>query len=739
MKKISLVVLAMISVVVIFWHCTTTSEVIKGSEEHIREVTASINDDVLKAQADEHGDWITHGRSYKEDRHSKLDKITKENVSQLGLAWALEVGTKRGIQGTPLVRDGIMFATGPWSVLWAIDVRSGEIIWEFDPIADRGRALDYCCGVINRGPALYKGAVIWGTLDGRLVSVDAATGTKNWEVLTIPEDSQYSITGAPRIANGRVIIGNGGAEFTARGYVSAYDAETGELAWRFYTVPGNPADGFEQPELEEAAKTWNGEWWANGGGGGTVWDAIVFDPDLNTLYIGVGNGTHWDRSIRSPGGGDNLFLASVVALDATTGAYKWHFQHTPGDTWDYTSTQPITLAEIEIDGEMRKVLMQAPKNGFFYVIDRVTGEFISGETYGYVSWASGLDQNGRPIENEGVRYRDGRTWWITPSSHGAHNWQPQAFNPDLGLMYIPASVQAGPYARMGDRGAYDPESIGGKAGVNISMNAKLYNPPAFDTNPLAPPPGAASGRLVAYDPAEQKIAWDIPQSSHYNGGLLTTSTGLVFQVDAKGVFAARDGSTGDILWSYDTRSGGIAAPITYLVDDMQYITIPVGWGGGQGQTFKFTDRLHQGTFFTFKLGGTAEPLEKLPPLPSDITTLTTDAPPENIGNGFDLFTHFCIGCHVVGTGGGALPDLARSNEGIYDIYESILLDGRLEAEGMPNLGEYLSAEDVADLKSYVLYTASELRKGTDPIQMMTDLAGMQYLSDTKGPTRASIE
>ena len=338
MKKISLAVVAMAIAVVVFWHCTSTSDITKGSEEHIRDITASIDDEVLKAQEEEHGDWLTHGRSYREDRHSKLDQITKENVSQLGLAWALEVGTKRGIQSTPLVRDGIMFATGPWSVLWAIDVRTGEKIWEHDPIADRKRAMEYCCGVINRGPALYKGAVIWGTLDGRLVSVDAATGSKNWEVLTIPEGSQYSITGAPRIVNGNVIIGNGGAEFTARGYVSAYDAETGEMAWRFYTVPGNPADGFEQPELEEAAKTWNGEWWANGGGGGTVWDAIVFDPDLNSLYLGVGNGTHWDRSIRSPGGGDNLFLASVVALDATTGAYKWHFQHTP--CLLYTSPSP---------------------------------------------------------------------------------------------------------------------------------------------------------------------------------------------------------------------------------------------------------------------------------------------------------------------------------------------------------------------------------------------------------------
>jgi len=741
MKKTRIVFYLLSSLSLIVWQCQTAEpQYEKGSTEHIKEVTAKVDDALLKAQETQHGDWLTYGRNYKEDRYSKLDQITKENVKDLGLAWALEVGTKRGIQSTPIMVDGIMFATGPWSVLWAIDARKGEKLWEYDPEVNRDRAIEYCCGVVNRGAAIYKGSIIWGTLDGRLISVDAATGTKNWEVMTIPEGSQYSITGAPRIANGKVIIGNGGAEFTARGYVTAYDAATGKQVWRFYTVPGNPENAFEQPELEMAAKTWNGEWWANGGGGGTVWDAIVFDPDLNTVYLGVGNGTHWDQTIRSPGGGDNLFLASIVALDADSGEYKWHFQQTPGDTWDYTSTQPITMAELEIDGKMRKVLMQAPKNGFFYVIDRVTGEFISGKAYSYMNWADGLDENGKPIERVGARYTDGKTHWITPGSHGAHNWHPQAYNRKLGLVYIPAGSQPGPYARIDGRGAYEKEAVGGPVGVNASMTAKLYNPPVFDTHPDAPAPGSRSGRLVAWDPIQQKEVWAVEQpGSNYNSGILTTETGLLFQSDATGKFSARDGATGKVLWDFDTRSAGISPSITYLVDGVQYITVAIGWGGGQGQVHKLTGQKHPGTFYTFKVGGTAEAPAKLPEIASNITTLTTDAPPENIGHGWDVFTQFCIGCHQVGAGGGAIPDLARSSEGIFKNYEEIVLNGMLVSQGMPNFGEYLSPEDVADLKSYVLHTAKGIREGRNPQEAMMELAQWQYLSDTKGPVRKDIK
>lgn len=736
MKSV-LIQLFVVGAVVCLWQCQSTPE--KGSVEHIKAVTMAVDDARLEAQETEHGDWLTYGRNYKEDRYSKLDIINKQTVNKLGLAWTLDVGTKRGIQGTPVVVDGIMFATGPWSVLWAIDVRKGEKIWEYDPNANRERAPEYCCGVVNRGPAVYKGAVFIGTLDGRLVSVDAATGQKNWEVNTIPEGSQYSITGAPRIVKGKVIIGNGGAEYSARGFVSAYDAATGDLDWRFYTVPGDPAQPFEHADLAEAAKTWTGEWWKNGGGGGTAWDALTYDPELNTIYIGVGNGTHWDRTIRSPEGGDNLYLSSIVALDADNGSYKWHFQTTPGDTWDYTATQPLTMAELEIEDEMRKVIMQAPKNGFFYVLDRETGEFISGENYVYVNWATGLDENGRPIEAEGARYTDGQTHWITPSSHGGHNWHPQAFNRKLGLMFIPTCKQSGPYARMNGNGAYAKDVIGGAMGANVSMNAKVYNPPVID--PKAPLPGMQSGRLIAWDPIKQKEVWGVDQPSHYNAGLLTTENGLLFQCDAQGKFAARDAATGEILWDFDTRSGAIAPPITYMVDGEQYITVPVGWGGGQGQTFHFTERIHGGTFYTFKIGGTAAAPEKLPALEKPITaqTVAANVAPVRIGEGFDLYTQYCAPCHAVGTGGGVIPDLARSTDKVYENYEQIVLEGMLASEGMPNFGALLSKEQLADIKNYVFYAASELRKGTDPNQMMVNLAKMQYMADLAEAERTKLK
>lgn len=724
----------------LLWQCQSEPSYQKGSPEHIQAITAKIDDATLINQETQHGDWLTYGRNYKEDRYSELDQINKETVKDLGLAWALEMGTKRGIQGTPIVVDGIMFATGPWSVLWAIDARKGELIWEYDPEVPRATATKYCCGVVNRGPAIYKGSIIWGTLDGRLVSVDAATATRNWEVMTIPENSKYSITGAVRIMDGKAVIGNGGAEFEARGFVTAYDATTGEKAWRFYTVPGDPARGFEHSDLAEAVKTWSGEWWKNGGGGGTAWDAITYDPELKTVYVGVGNGTHWDREIRSPAGGDNLYLSSIVALNVTDGTYKWHYQTTPGDTWDYTATQPLTMATLEIEGQFRKVIMQAPKNGFFYVLDRKTGELISAKPYTYTSWAKEIDKNGRPIETDGARYTDGKTHWLSPSSHGGHNWHPQSYSRETGLVYIPSLKSSEGYARFNRQGAFEKDAVGGGFEANVSVAGKIYNPTVFDTNSDAPLPGTASGRLLAWDPIHQKEVWGVDQIAHYNGGILSTIGGLVFQGDAEGKFSARDAMTGEILWGFDVRSGVNAPPITYLVDGEQYITIPVGWGGGMGQSNKYVDRIHTGTFYTFKLNGQATPPEKLPALASKLTQLKTDAAPENIGEGLNLYLQYCMGCHrSPGKGGGAIPDLTRSSEGIFKNYEEIVLNGMLASQGMPNLGDKISKEELADIQSFVLYTADAFSKGMNPKEYATNLAKMQYLADTKGPIRKKIQ
>lgn len=701
---------------------TSSAPAEPGSLEHIRNVTEAIDDNALKAADSNQGDWLSYGRNYSEDRYSKLDQITKDNLGELGLAWSVELPSTRGVQATPVVVDGIMYFTGPWSVVYAMDARKGEIIWTFDPEVPRAKAGDMCCGVVNRGVALYKGAVFVGTMDGRMISIDAATGEENWSVMTVPEGGNYSITGAPRIANGKVIIGNAGAELAyVRGYVTAYDTETGELAWRFYTTPGDPSLPFEAPELEWAAETWNGEYWTTGTGG-TAWDAIVYDPEFDQVLIGVGNGSHWDQEVRSPGGGDNLFLSSIVAVDADSGAYKWHYQTTPGDTWDYTATQPIVLADLEIDGEVRKTAMQAPKNGFFYVLDRSNGDLISAEAFTYTNWATGIDENGRPIEREGARYTDGRTHWITPSSHGAHNWFPMSYNHETGLVYIPAVVQSGPYAAYSEIPYYENGILRGND-LAASLPFRAFDEQVID--PQAPLPGMKSGELIAYDPVEQERVWEIPQPSHYNGGLLSTSTGLLMQGDAEGMFRIRDTITGEVLWDFDVRSGVISSPITYLVDGEQYITLIAEWGGGQGQTHRLTDALYNGRVFTFKLGGNETAPARKPSERRELTTLTTDASNIDIGWGYTHYIQNCIGCHSLpGGNGGAIPNLARSSDAIFDNYHAILREGALAEIGMP-IHDHLSVKDVEDLKAYVLFAAQSLREGTPPDALARTIAGYQ--------------
>jgi len=378
--------------------CSTAVAAAAAAGEKGAKGAATVDGARIVAADSEPQNWLAHGRTYGEQRYSPLAQVNDGNVEKLGLAWSYATGTTRGLQASPIVVDGTMYTTGTWSVVWALDAKTGRELWKFDPEVPRAWGRYLCCDAVNRGVAVWKGAVYVGTIDGRLVSLDAKTGAKRWEVNTIDRSKPYSITGAPRVVKGKVLIGNGGGEYGVRGYFSAYDADTGKLAWRFYTVPGNPKDGFEHPELEQAVKTWNGEWWV-GGGGGTVWDSMAYDPELDTLYVGTGNGSPWARDIRSPGGGDNLYLSSILALNPDTGRLKWHYQVTPADNWDYTATQHIILADLSVGGKPRKVLMQAPKNGFFYVLDRVTGELLSADKYIPATWASHVDlKTGRPVE-----------------------------------------------------------------------------------------------------------------------------------------------------------------------------------------------------------------------------------------------------------------------------------------------------------------------------------------------------
>ena len=544
-------------------------------------------------------EWLLHGRTYAEERHSPLDQINTSNVDQIGLSWSFETGTNRGHETTPIVKDGVMFITAPWSVVHALDAKTGDLIWTHDPKVERAWANNACCDVVNRGVALYENSIFFGTIDGRLISLDKDTGTENWSILTIDKSRPYTITGAPRIVKGNVIIGNGGGEFGVRGYVTAYDVDSGDELWRFYTVPGNPNEPFESPEMEIAAKTWSGGKWWEYGGGGTVWDSMAYDPALDTLYIGTGNGSPWNRYVRSPGGGDNLYLSSIVALDPDTGDYKWHYQTTPGDSWDYTATQHMILADLEINGQMRKVIMQAPKNGFFYVIDRTNGELISAENYVPINWATHVDmETGRPVENPANNYFDTPAL-TTPGPLGGHNWQPMAFNPDTGLVYIPAQEMLFVYSHDKDF-EYNPKTW--NTGQQIEMTYLPKNP-----DELAMVDKATFGYLLAWDPVAQKEVWREQYQRPWSGGLLSTAGDLVLQGTSDGRFIAFDAASGEILWSVDTGQGIIAPPITYMIDDEQYIAVQVGYGGAYALAGAFPSAnknpAQDGRMLVFKLGG----------------------------------------------------------------------------------------------------------------------------------------
>ncbi len=673
------------------------SEPEPGSLEHRIKITEQVGEIRLLSADKTPEDWLTYGKNYKEDRFSPLNQINKSSIDSLGLAWSLNLGTSRGIEATPIVIDGIMYVTGPWSVVYAIDARKGELIWTYDPKVPKGYGEKACCDVVNRGVAIYKGLVYVGALDGRLIAINAATGEKTWEVQTFDRNKGFTITGAPRVIDGKVIIGNGGAEYGVRGFVTAYDARTGDQVWRFYTVPGNPADGFESVAMEEAAKTWNGEWWKFGGGG-TVWDAMAYDPELNLLYIGVGNGSPWNRDIRSPEGGDNLYLSSIVALDPGDGTKKWHYQTTPGDSWDYTATQHIILADIEVNGAKRKVLMQAPKNGFFYVIDRTNGAFISAEPYVYTNWAKGIDPTtGRPIESDFSRYPNMNSE-IAPSALGGHNWQPMAYSPVTGLVYIPAR----------EYGMF----FGQPATFTFTDDGKTWNT-AADFNPALEVHEDSLarqfyGKLIAWDPIGQKEVWNVKQPSPWNAGVLATNE-LVFQGTAEGDLVAYDAQSGQKVWSYPLNTGIIAPPITYEFEGVQYITIPVGWGGVLGLWMKFTDQINPGTLYTFAIGKKA-PMPIFPKKePKQLVSMDFNATQEQLQHGEQLFLRYCSACHQA-SGGGSIPDLNYSSPEILGMISQIVGEGAFLEKGMPNFGDRLNEQDIEDIKNYILSNARKLKE-----------------------------
>lgn len=668
---------------------------------------ANVTGERILAADSEPGEWLSYGRTYGEQRFSPLKQIDKGNVSGLKLAWYGDLDSKRGQESTPLFIDGVLYFTTAWSKVKAYDAATGKELWAYDPQVDGKWGVRACCDVVNRGLAAWNGKLYLGALDGRLIALDAATGKVLWSKVTVDQSKPYTITGAPRVVKGKVIIGNGGAEFGVRGYVTAYDAETGDVAWRFYTVPGDPAKGFESPAMEMAAATWKGEWWKLGGGG-TVWDSMAYDPDTDLLYIGVGNGSPWNQAYRSAGGGDNLYLSSIVALNPDTGDYVWHFQETPGETWDYTATQHIIVADLPINGEKRKVLLHAPKNGFFYVVDARTGEFISGNNYVDVNWATGLDpKTGRPIENPDARIdKTGKPYLVVPGPGGAHSWHPMSFDPETGLVYIPANIGGFPFF---PADGWEPKKIGFNIGIDFAP-AAMPADAAIKEATLS----SVSGQLIAWDPVAQKAAWRVDYPGAGNGGLLSTAGGLVFQGTKGGEFIAYDAATGAKLWSSDVQTGVSAPPMSFELGGKQYIAVVAGWGGVEALApgeigAKGAGRPNRSRILVFSLDGDASlPSVSDPaPLPLDPPALTASS--ETVAHGAELYARFCTVCHGdAAHSAGLLPDLRLSPvTADHDAFNKVVIGGERTANGMVSFKDVLSDEDAEAIRAYVISRANE--------------------------------
>lgn len=663
-------------------------------------VTASLDTARISNADSEPGNWLAHGRTYDEQRFSPLDAINASNVSQLGLAWYHETESKRGLEATPIVVDGVMYTTGSWSTVQAFNAATGEVLWEYDPAVPKAWGQYACCDVVNRGVAVYKGNVLVGTLDGRLVALDAGTGEVKWDVLTIDASLPYTITGAPRVIKDMVIIGNGGAELGVRGYITAYDVASGERKWRFYTVPGDPSQGFESPAMEKAAPTWKGgEWWKIGGGG-TVWDSMAYDPELNLLYIGVGNGSPWNRYIRSPGGGDNLYLSSIVAINPDDGSMAWYYQTTPGDNWDYTATQHIILADLEIDGVMRKTALQAPKNGFFYVIDRTDGSFISAEAYVPVNWASHVDPDtGRPVELPEGQYAD-EAKTVTPGPLGGHNWHPMTYSQQTGLVYIPAIELDFTYTHTDEF-----QHIPGWWNLGLAVGPDEDDePPTVEGQIEALQ--SVKGRLLAWDPVAQAEVWRVEHGSAWNGGLLSTAGNLVFQGRADGSFLAYSADSGEVLWETAVHTGIIAPPVTYEVDGEQYVALVAGWGGAFATTSGVPRHkgnvLEEGRVVVYKLGGDATLPEP------NVTHVNLPQPPvleadaAKLLHGNRMYNGFCSTCHGPNVNSSSqIPDLKYLGEAGHARWEVVVLGGAYSTIGMPGFADMLTPEDSEAIQAYV--------------------------------------
>jgi quinohemoprotein ethanol dehydrogenase len=552
------------------------------------------------------GSWLSYGRTQNETRYSPLKLIDTSNVSRLGLTWSYVLGAGGGNQeGTPLVWNNTLYGITTWSVVYAVDARTGKEIWRWDPEVNQPAVRPkICCGIVNRGLALYDGKIFAPAIDGRLLALDALTGKPIWEARVAYPQDLYTITMAPRIANGKVIVGASGGDKPTRGFFDAYDAKTGRRAWRFYTVPGDPSKPYENEAMRAAAKTWGGDFYTKGGGG-AVWDGVAYDPETNLVYVGTGNAEPWVQKFRGSPKLDNLYTCSILAVDLTTGQLKWHYQTVPNDNWDFDSVQQLMLLNLTINGRQRKVITQAAKNGFFYVLDRATGEFISAAPFVKVNWATGFDERGRPMTNPEAFYDNNSGVEIFPSAGGAHNWSPMSWNPATGLVYINSS--------------YNPFLY--QATEELKPGANGYTRPSGEVRHLEKSIGPAApdgvrGGLQAWDPVNQKLAWRADGGGGIGGGTVTTAGNLVFQVVNDGTFRAFSADKGEKLFETKTGRTGMGAPITYEAGGKQYVAFMGGLGraatvpGATNDTVDFPPML-----FVFELDGKQE-FPKAAPTPT---------------------------------------------------------------------------------------------------------------------------
>jgi len=612
-----------------------------------------------------------------------------------------------------------MYAAGNWGRVYSIDAASGHELWTYEPEIDGQWGRYACCDVVNRGVAVWKGKVFVGSLDGYLHAIDAATGKRIWKVDTLVGRQQhlpYTSPGAPVVAGDVVVIGNAGADFKGvRGYVSAYDLQTGSLRWRFYTVPRDPKLGpQDQPHLRTAITTWDPRHRWEFGGGANVWDGITYDPRLGLVYIGTGNVSPYTIKEGGRKGGDDLYAASIIAIHVKSGSMAWYYQVVPGDEWDYDSTQKFILTDLTIDGKPRSVLIQASKNGFVYVLDRATGELISANAFAYFNWAKGLDpKSGRPIPNPSAEYVN-QPRLIYPSMAGAHSWQPMAYSPDTGLLYIPSQEAPMVYIETAHRPAgliegnftvaglypedYDPAALKSLFGALPSMQELAILAPGATQRSL--------GVLKAWDPVKRRLAWERPLNTFWNGGVLATAGGLVLQGDATGFLNVLDAKSGKLLTKLDVGTSIMAAPMTYRLGTVQYISFMAGYGGGPGLYAPFPKETaaykydNEGRIITLRLGGPAVPK------PTLVSEVPFEEPPAREGSdsqithGAILYNRFCSRCHVFGR--GELPDLRRVVRMPPQALEQIVRGGSLSAIGMGSFADVVSTRDLTDIRRYLI-------------------------------------